>query len=126
MHLVIKHPLYSVYSGSMKKQGTLKVQFLYQTGFEFTRGTVMHPVSIMKTCPCNKQIFFTFKNRKCSVEKKNDYFLFFAQNIDCGYKVEPPRRGGYNEYLQSMFWSKNKKKKVYPCIPHFLLQKSGE
>ena len=26
-----------------------------------------------------------------------------AQNIDCGYSLEPPRRGGSNEYPQSMF-----------------------
>ena len=25
--------------------------------------------------------------------KKNDIFLIFAQNIDCGYMLEPPRRG---------------------------------
>ena len=33
------------------------------------------------------------------------YIIFFisAQNIDCGYSLEPPRRGGSNEYLQSMF-----------------------
>ena len=55
---------------------------------------------------------------------KNDYFrmkifdifLIFAQNIDCGYTLEPP---GSNEYPQSMFWSKNKKKYVYPSKPHF-------
>ena len=38
-----------------------------------------------------------------------DIFLIFAQNIDCGYTLEPPRQGGTNEYPQSMFWSKNKK-----------------
>ena len=38
------------------------------------------------------------------------FFLIFAQNIDCGYRLEPPRRGGSNQYPQSMFWSKNKKK----------------
>ena len=26
-----------------------------------------------------------------------------AQNIDCGYSLEPPCRGGSNEYPQSMF-----------------------
>ena len=36
-------------------------------------------------------------------------FLIFAQNIDCGYKLELPCRGGSNQYPQSMFWSKNKK-----------------
>ena len=36
-----------------------------------------------------------------------------AQNIDCGYTLEPSRQGGYNEYPQSMFCIKNKK----TCIP---------
>ena len=35
--------------------------------------------------------------------------FFFAQRIDRGYTLEPPCRGGSNEYPQSMFWSKNKK-----------------
>ena len=30
-------------------------------------------------------------------------FLIFAQNIDFGYTLEPPQRGGSNEYPQSMF-----------------------
>ena len=30
-------------------------------------------------------------------------FLISAQNIDCGYSLGPPRRGGSNEYPQSMF-----------------------
>ena len=30
-------------------------------------------------------------------------FLISAKNIDCGYSLEPPRRGGTNEYPQSMF-----------------------
>ena len=32
-------------------------------------------------------------------------FLISAQNIDCGYSLEPPPRGGSNEYRQSMFWA---------------------
>ena len=32
-------------------------------------------------------------------------FLISAQNIDCGYSLEPPRRGGSNEYPQSIFWA---------------------
>ena len=32
-------------------------------------------------------------------------FQISAQNIDCGYSLEPPRRGGFNEYPQSMFWA---------------------
>ena len=30
-------------------------------------------------------------------------FLIIAQKIDCVYTLEPPRRGGSNEYPQSMF-----------------------
>ena len=37
-------------------------------------------------------------------------FLISAQNIDCGYSLEPPRQGGSNEYPQSMFLSRNIKK----------------
>ena len=33
------------------------------------------------------------------------FFLFLLKNIDCGYSLEPPRRGGSNEYSQSMFWA---------------------
>ena len=45
--------------------------------------------------------------------------LTFAQNIDCVYTLEPPQRGGSNEYPQSMFWSKNKKKMYTPVNPNF-------
>ena len=38
------------------------------------------------------------------------FFHISAQNIYCGYSLEPPRRGGSNEYSQSMFLSRNKKK----------------
>ena len=30
-------------------------------------------------------------------------FLISAQNMDCGYSLEPPRWGGSNEYPQSIF-----------------------
>ena len=30
-------------------------------------------------------------------------FIISAQNIDCAYSLEPPRRGGSNEYPQYMF-----------------------
>ena len=32
------------------------------------------------------------------------YTLEPAQDIDCGYTLEPPRRGGFNEYPQSMIF----------------------
>ena len=45
--------------------------------------------------------------------KNANIFLISAQNMDCGYSLEPPRRGGSNEYPQFMFLSRNKK----ICIP---------
>ena len=33
------------------------------------------------------------------------FFLYLLKNIDCEYSLEPPRRGGSNEYPQSMFWA---------------------
>ena len=39
--------------------------------------------------------------------------LISAQKIDCGYSLEPPRRGGSNEYPQSMFWVEIWKKSVF-------------
>ena len=57
--------------------------------------------------------------------KNSDIFHISAQNIDCGHSLEPPRWGGSNEYLQSMFLSRNKKKYVYPCKPQFYYIKVG-
>ena len=36
-------------------------------------------------------------------------FLFLLKNIDCGYPLEPHRRGGSNEYPQLMFEQKYEK-----------------
>ena len=45
---------------------------------------------------------FATKKGKFS-EQKSDIFQISAQNIDCGYSLEPPRRGSSNEYPQAMF-----------------------
>ena len=61
--------------------------------------------------------------------KNSDIFPISALNIDCGYSLEPPRRGGSNEYQQSMFLSRNKsrnkKNNIYPCKPRFYYIKMG-
>ena len=57
--------------------------------------------------------------------KNSDIFHIPAQNIDCGYSLEPPRRGGSNEYPQSMFLSRNKKNNVYPRKLQFYYIKVG-
>ena len=51
------------------------------------------------------QIYWKFHHQKTeSLQIKNsDIFHISAQNIDCGYSLQSPRRGGSNEYPQSMF-----------------------
>ena len=57
---------------------------------------------------------------------KNPYILHISdQNIYCGCSLEPPRRGGSNEYPQFMFLSRNKKNNVYPGKPQFYYIKVG-
>ena len=63
------------------------------------------------------------KNWKISV--KNWYFSYFCSKHRLWYSLEPPRRGGSNEYPQSMFLSRYKKNNVYPCKPQFYYIKVG-
>ena len=62
---------------------------------------------------------FYNQKRKIFRLKNSDFFHISAQNIDCGYSLELPRRGGSNEYPQSMCLSRNKKDNVYTCKPQF-------
>ena len=51
-------------------------------------------------------------------------FLLSAQNIECGYSLEPPHRGDSNEYSQSMFWAEIRKKSEFLSKNfHFLIIK---
>ena len=66
---------------------------------------------ITETCLCNfdplKPHFYIVKLGFTVVYIS---FHISAQNIDCGYSLEPPRRGGSNEYPQSIFWAEIWKK----------------
>ena len=53
--------------------------------------------------------------------KNSDIFLISAQNIDCVYSLEPSRRGGSNEYQQSMFWAEIRKIMYTPVNPSFTI-----
>ena len=68
---------------------------------------------------------FTPKSESFQIRKNLIFFYISAQNIDCGYLLEPPRRGGSNKYPQSMFLSRNKKTNAYPCKPQFYYIKVG-
>ena len=68
--------------------------------------------NILKISP-PKTEFFQIKN--------SDIFHISVQNINCGYSLEPPQRGGSNEYSQSMFLSKDKKIMFTPVNPNFTI-----
>ena len=70
------------------------------------------PIQIWRNSPPKLKIF----------RLKTDIFHISAQNIDCEYSLEPPPRGGSNDYPQSMFLSKNN---VYPCKPQLYHIKVG-
>ena len=79
------------------------------------------PIQIYWKCYLqNKKKKKKKKWKKKKKKKKNsDIFHISAQNIDCGYSLEPPRWGGSYEYPQYMLLSRNKKNNVYPCKPEF-------
>ena len=67
-----------------------------------------------------------FNHQKMKISDKNSNISHTSdQNIDCGYSLEPPRRGGSNEYQQSMFLGRNKKNNIYPCKPQFYYIRVG-
>ena len=89
------------------------------------RGVISQPPYHYENTPI--QIYCKFHPQKLKIFrwKTSDIFHISAQNIDCGYSLEPPRWGGSNEYPQSMFSSRNKKNNVYPFKPQFHLYKWG-
>ena len=60
------------------------------------------------------------KTENCYIKNSN-IFHIPAQNIDCGYSLEPPRIGGSNEYPQSKFLSKIRKIMYTPVNPSFTI-----
>ena len=94
-----------------------KITFQSHLQREFTLHYENTPIQIYRKISSPKTENF---QRKIS-----DIFLVSAQNIDCWYSLEPPRRGGSNEYPQYMFLSRNKKNNVYPSKPQFYYIKVG-
>ena len=84
-----------------------------------------HVLDITKTRLFKYINYFATPKKENFQIKNSDIFHISAQNIDCGYSLEPPRRGGSNGYPQSMFLSRNKKNNVYPCKPQFYYIKVG-
>ena len=80
---------------------------------------------ITRTCLFKYIENFTTKKWKISDKKFWYFFIFLFKNIDCGCSLEPPQRGGSNEYPQSMFLSRIKKNNIYLCKPQFHYIKMG-
>ena len=68
---------------------------------------------------------FHLKKLKIVRLKNSDIFHISAQNIDCGYSLEPPRRGGSNEYHNPCFWAEIRKIRYTPVNPSFFYIKVG-
>ena len=75
------------------------------------------PIQIYRHFHLQKLKIFRYKN--------SDIFHMSAQNIDCGYSLEPPWWGGSNEYPQSMFLIRNKKIIYTPVNLSFQFPFSG-
>ena len=121
--------------------GGLQHLFLYTKifflvyNFKIKRMTLWQPIiplvfkiaskmaSLSSNQPLYQNTYFAEVSLALKIEnfqlKIFDIFLILAQNIDCGYTLEPPCRGGSNEYPQSMFLSKNKKNRYTPANPSF-------
>ena len=64
----------------------------------------LEPLTITKTRLYNfDPLQPQFNTVKLGLQGYTLVHLFLLKNIDCGYSLEPPRRGGSNEYQQSMF-----------------------
>ena len=84
----------------------------------------LHCISLRKQAYSNILKILQPKKENFQI-KTFDIFLISVQNIYYGYSLEPPQRGGSNEYPQYMFLSRIKNNNVYPCKPQFYYIKVG-
>ena len=76
-------------------------------------------VALRKQAYTNILKIYTTKNENFQI-KISDIFQISAQNIDCGYLLEPPQR------VPTIYvFSRKKKNDVYPCKPQFYYIKVG-
>ena len=97
---------------------------------EGTRYTRKHTGNHKRTSWQHTYIILTPLNPTFIYTKTGDYrginyfFLFLLKHIDCGYSLEPPRRGGSNEYSNLYFDQKYEKyQNVLSKNFHFLVVK---
>ena len=79
---------------NMAKKIDLEIQQLDDDEAPRTPGTIWVNLVIMKTCPCN--VYPLEPHLYIAKLGYAGVYLFLLQNIDCGYSLEPPRRGESN------------------------------
>ena len=93
------------------------LKIMWITYFEMVSYITSHyentPIQIYRKCHLQKTENFQIKI--------SDIFHMSAQNIDCGYSLEPPQWGSSNEYPQSMFWAEMRKIMYTPVNPSFTI-----
>ena len=86
----------------------LMLLFLHNTKTVYAIYTVVVVVVVVVFSAVKIKNFQMKKKNAVKIENFNYFFflifLIFAQNIDCGYTLEPPRS---NKYPLSIFWSNN-------------------
>ena len=110
--------------GQRRPRSDCAVRICSNTRFHIVRLIAFWAQFITKTRLFNYIGKFITKKWKFS-DKKFWYFSYICSKHRLWVLVEPPRRGGSNEYLQSMVFSRNKKNNVYPCKPQFYYIKVG-
>ena len=82
---------------------------------------LLDTASHYKTTPI--QINRKFHLQKWKIFRLKLWYIFHisAQSIDCGYSLEPPRRGGSNEYPHLCFWAERRKIMYTPVNPSFTI-----
>ena len=101
-----------IYSYNIAAPGSVSIPLKWQVSSIFP---------ITKVCLYNFDPHNTnFLYSKTGVHRGIHYFSYFAKIIDCGYSLEPPLRGGSNEYPQSILWAEIWKNIRTFCLKIFL------
>ena len=99
----------SRYISRPEKRGSLQNARLYYVVYP-AKALVRDAMSSRKHAYSNVLKISLPKTHSFQIKKKSFLSISLLKNIDCGYLLDPPRRGGSKEYPQSMFLSRNKKK----------------
>ena len=99
-HIYFTKPYYTVSWQEKTWSGSVHAQFdagLYSSRMPQRQLYPWNGLSLRKHAYSNILRILPPKYKNFQM-KNSDIFLISAQNIDCGYSLEPPRRGGSNEY----------------------------